>query len=159
MKIVVMSDTHLYGVNDEFKSICDCYCRDADRVIHLGDWVRGPVLNYMEQYPLEAVAGNMDDPVIREYLPSRKIIRLGGYRVGLMHGWGSAAGLRNRLSQAFSNVDAIFFGHTHQALQLHEKGIFWFNPGSVFTGRGGSPPSLGIIHADDHQLESEIVRL
>ena len=158
MKIVVMSDTHLYGVSDQFKAICDRYCQDADRVIHLGDWVRGPVLNYMEKYPLEAVAGNMDDPVIQESLPAQKVIALGNYRVGLIHGWGSAAGLRSRLYQAFSDVDAIFFGHTHQALQLTENGIFWFNPGSVFTGRGGSPPSLGIIHLQE-QLESEIVRL
>lgn len=158
MKIVVMSDTHLYRVNDDLKTICDRYCQDADRVIHLGDWVRGPILNYMEQYPLEAVAGNMDDHVIQNHLPAKKVIRLGGHRIGLIHGWGAASTLRSRLSQEFSNVDAIFFGHTHQPVQLQENGIFWFNPGSVFSGRGGSPPSLGIVYLQE-QLRSEIVHL
>ena len=158
MKIVVMSDTHLNRVTEEFMAICARYCSDADMVIHLGDWERAPVLDFMEQYRLEAVAGNMDDHIIRDRLPARKIIQAGGYRLGLTHGWGSAYDLRSRISREFSHVDAILFGHTHQAVQLEENGIFWFNPGSVFMGRGSSPRSLGILHIEE-TISGEIILL
>lgn len=158
MKIVVMSDTHLHRLSDEFKAICTKYCYDADMVIHLGDWVSSSVLDYLEQYNLEAVAGNMDNHVIHDRLPAKKVITIKGFRVGLVHGWGSASDLRARLYGEFTDVGAILFGHTHQAMQLEENGIFWFNPGSVFTGRGSISRSLGILHIEEH-IRGEIVPL
>jgi putative phosphoesterase len=158
MKIVVMSDTHLYELTDEFKSICSSYCDDSDLVIHLGDWVSASVLNYLEQYNLEGVAGNMDNHVIHERLPVKKVISVGGFRIGITHGWGAPSDLQGRLYGEFSNVDAILFGHTHLALQVEEKSIFWFNPGSVFMGRGSISRSLGILHIDE-RITGEIVQL
>jgi uncharacterized protein len=158
MKIIVMSDTHLNRVSDEFQAICTRYCDDADLVIHLGDWVASSVLDYLSQYPLEAVAGNMDNHIIHDHLPPKKVIRVEGRRIGIIHGWGSTTNLRSRLVREFSDVDAILFGHTHEPLQLEENGIFWFNPGSVFTGRGHPPRTLGILNFDGH-FQSEIVTL
>ena len=156
MKLVVMSDTHLSRVTDEFRTICECYCHDADLVIHLGDMTRGTILNYLEQFPLQAVAGNMDDHSIHSRLPVKKVLPLGAFRIGLIHGWGAAGDLRNRLQNQFTDVNAIFFGHTHQPLQLVENGLLWFNPGSVFDGRGPSCGSIGIVHVDE-QLRGEII--
>lgn len=158
MKIVVMSDTHLYSLTEEFESICARYCEDADLVIHLGDWVSPSVLDFLEQYPLEAVAGNMDGQVIRDRLPVKRTITVGGYRIGLMHGWGPADDFRSRLRGALPDADVILFGHTHRALLLQENGVLWFNPGSVFLGRGDVPRSLGILHVDE-QIRGEIVPL
>lgn len=158
MKIVVLSDTHLDHVTDELESVCGRYCADADLVIHLGDWVGGAVLDYLEQFPLEGVAGNMDNHVIRHRLPAKKVIQVGGYRIGLIHGWGSGFGLQARIRDEFSNVDAICFGHSHQALQEVEGGLFWLNPGSLFMGRGKSARTLGILYAED-SLRAEIVTL
>jgi putative phosphoesterase len=158
MKIVVMSDTHLNRVTEEFISVCDRYCNDADMVIHLGDWERAPILDYMERYPLEAVAGNMDDHVIRGRLPTRKVIRAGNYRLGIVHGWGSPVGLRGRLRNEFTDVDCILFGHTHQPLEEYENGLFWFNPGSVTMGRGDLSGSLGILRIQE-RIDSEIIPL
>jgi putative phosphoesterase len=158
MKIVVMSDTHLYRLTDEFMEICDRFCNGADMVIHLGDWVSAPILDYLEQFNLEAVAGNMDNSIIHGRLPSRKILSVAGFRIGLVHGWGSATDLRRRLLMEFPEVDAIFFGHSHQPLCLRENGLFWFNPGSVFSGRGDIPRSLGIIHIQE-AMEGEIIAL
>ena len=123
-------------MTDQFKAICEQYCRDADMVIHLGDWTRSAILDYLEQYPLQAVAGNMDDYSVHSRLPVKKVIQVNGFRIGMIHGWGSARDLRNRLKTQFADVHAIFFGHTHQPLQSEENGLFWFNPGSVFTGAG-----------------------
>jgi uncharacterized protein len=159
MKIAVLSDTHLYQVTDEFQTVFDRYCNGVDLVIHLGDFVKHSILAFLEQHPLEAVAGNMDDAYIQERLPSRKIIKAEGCRIALIHGWGPAYDLRDRLRSEFSGVDAVLFGHTHQALELVENGVLWFNPGSVFTGRGVHPRSMGLLHIQDRSIRGEIVPL
>lgn len=158
MKIVVMSDTHLYEVTDAFEAICSKYCRDADLVIHLGDWASSCVADFMEQYRLEAVAGNMDDALIKNQFPDKKVIRVGKFRLGIIHGWDGGGDIRNKLRREFSNVDAILYGHTHRTLELEEDGMFWFNPGSVFLGRGNPPKSLGILRVDE-SIRSEIISL
>lgn len=158
MKIVVMSDTHLNVPTEGFVSICRTHCTGADMVVHLGDWERSSILDFMEQYPLEAVAGNMDDQLIKSRLPVTKVIRAGRHRLGLVHGWGSPTGLRDRLRNEFKDVDCILFGHTHQPFEKHEDGIFWFNPGSVTLGRGSLSGSLGILRIQEH-IQSEIIAL
>lgn len=156
MKLVVMSDTHLSRVTDEFEVICEHYCHDADMVLHLGDLTRSAILDYLEHYPLQAVAGNMDDHNIHSRLPVKKVLSVGAFRIGLIHGWGAPGDLRQRLAMQFTEVDAIFFGHTHQPLHLVENGLVWFNPGSVFSGRGKSRGSIGVVHVDE-QLRGEII--
>ncbi len=158
MKIVVMSDTHLGRATGGFKALCAQFCDDADMVIHLGDMDKADVLNYLEQYPLEAVAGNMDDYSIQQRLPARKIVKAGAFRLGIAHGWGPPGGIRKRLEQEFTGVDAILFGHTHQPFILRENGLLWFNPGAVFLGRGDSPKSIGVLRIQD-KMEAEIVQI
>ncbi len=158
IKIVVMSDTHLSKATDEFKALCSEFCDDADMVIHLGDWERVEILNYLERYPLEAVAGNMDDYSIKQRLPARKIVEAGPFRLGITHGWGSPAGIRERLKEEFTGVDAIIFGHTHQPLILRENGLLWFNPGSLFLGRRDSGKSIGVLRILD-RIEAEILQI
>jgi len=158
IKIVVMSDTHLNTATDEFKALCSQFCDDADMVIHLGDLERVEILNYLEQYPLEAVAGNMDDYSIKQRLPARKIVMAGPFRLGITHGWGSPVEIRKRLKEEFTGVDAIIFGHTHQPLILREDGLLWFNPGSLFLGRRSSGKSIGVLRILD-KIEAEIFQI
>ena len=155
IKIVVMSDTHLSKVTDEFKALCSKFCDDADMVIHLGDWERVEILNYLERYPLEAVAGNMDDYSIKQRLPARKIVKAGPFSLGITHGWGSPVDIRKKLKEEFTGVDAVIFGHTHQPLILWEDGLLWFNPGSLFLGRRASGKSIGVLRIVD-KIEAEI---
>lgn len=158
MKLVVLSDTHLSHVTDDFKAVCERFCSNADMVIHLGDWTRSAILDYLEQYPLQAVAGNTDERSVHSRLPLKKVIQINGFRIGIIHGWGSGGDLRDRLKSQFADVNAIFFGHTHQPLHMEEQGIYWFNPGSVFMGRGEVRGSVGVVHVDK-QLRGEIVAL
>lgn len=153
-----MSDTHLDLVTDAFAMICNRYCAGADMVIHLGDWARNPVLDFMEQYPLVGVSGNSDDRALRNKLPPNRVIQVKNHRIGITHGWGSVHDIRKKLLNEFENVDAVLYGHTHQPLMLQENGIFWFNPGSVFQGRQGAPSSLGILHIEDG-IRGEIIEL
>jgi putative phosphoesterase len=148
----------LSRVTDEFRQICDHYCSDADRVIHLGDWARGTVLDYLENFPLDAVAGNMDGLDITGRLPRKRVLRLGRFRIGIIHGWGAAIDLQSRIAREFDEVDAILFGHTHSPLATQVQSIFWFNPGSVLLGRGNHPRTLGILHIDD-RIHAEIINL
>ena len=145
MKIVVMSDTHLERIDQACKDLCAQYCETADLVVHLGDITRPAVLDYLGQYPLEAVAGNMDDEAVLERLPVKKVILVGGFRIGLIHGWGSPQGLRQKLRGQFNDVDAILYGHTHEPAISRENGLLWFNPGSVTMGRGGFKSSIGLL--------------
>jgi uncharacterized protein len=156
MKLVVMSDTHLSHATDEFKAICERLCADADMLIHLGDLTQSAVLDYLEAYPLQAVAGNTDDPDVHSRLPLKKVLQVKGFRIGIIHGWGSVSDLRPRLKMQFTDVDAIFFGHTHQPLNIQADGLFWFNPGSVFMGRGQFQGSIGVVHVE-HQLIGKII--
>ncbi len=153
-----MSDTHLNHPTEEFREICSRYCDQADMVIHLGDWARSTILDYLEGYSLQAVAGNMDDHAILQRLPAKKVIRTGKYRLGIIHGWGSSRDLRQRLAREFEDVDAILYGHSHLPYVQRENGLLWFNPGSVFMGRGDLPGSIGILHADE-ELWGEIIPL
>jgi hypothetical protein len=127
-------------------------------VIHLGDWVSAVVLDYMEQYPLEAVAGNMDDYSIQQRLPTRKIVKAGAFHLGMTHGWGAPGGIRQRIKPEFAGADAILFGHTHQPLILRENGVLWFNPGSLFLGREPNRKSIGILRIKD-TIEAEILNI
>lgn len=158
IKIVVMSDTHLTEATDEFKSLCSEFCDDSDMVIHLGDWEKVGILNYLERYPLEAVSGNMDDYSIKQRLPARKVLKVGPFSLGIIHGWGSRGGIRQRIGQEFSGVDAVLFGHTHQPLIFQENGLLWFNPGSVFRGRGTYRKSIGVLKIRD-KIEAEIIQV
>jgi hypothetical protein len=158
MRIVVMSDTHLNHPTEEFREICRRYCDQADLVIHLGDWARSSILDYLEGYPLQAVAGNMDDHAILQRLPAKQVVRTGKFRLGIIHGWGSSRDLRPRLAREFEDVDAILYGHSHLPYVHRENGLLWFNPGSVFMGRGDLPGSIGILHADE-ELWGEIIPL
>ena len=137
MKIVVMSDTHLGKATDEFKAMCSQFCDDADMVIHLGDLEKVEMLNYLEHYPLEAVAGNMDDFAIQRRLPARKIVRAGAFRLGIAHGWGPPDGIRQRLEQEFTGVDAILFGHTHEPSDFSGKRAALVQSGVCIPRAGG----------------------
>lgn len=158
MKIVVMSDTHLSKATGEFKALCSELCEDADMVIHLGDWDKVEILNYLERYPLEAVAGNMDDHSIKQRLPASKVLKAGAFRLGITHGWGPPDGIRLRLKQEFTGVDAVLFGHTHQPLLFREDGLLWFNPGSLFLGRGASRKTIGMSRIQD-KIEAKILEI
>jgi hypothetical protein len=158
MKIVVMSDTHLDKATDEFKALCFEFCDGADMVIHLGDWVSVEVLRFMERYPLEAVAGNMDDYSIQQRLPARKIVKAGPFHLGIVHGWGPPFGIRQRIEKEFPGVDAVLFGHTHQPLIIRENGLLWFNPGSLYSGREASRRTIGVLTIQD-EIEAEVLEI
>ncbi len=158
MKIGVLSDTHLRELHSEFKKMIEFQFSDVEKIFHAGDFVDWSVAEYLSSLKdLIAVCGNMDPPDIRKAFPQKRIIELGGFRIGLIHGGGSPFGIESRVREAFDEVDAIIYGHTHTPANHQVKEILFFNPGSPtrsFVHRA----TLGILRIGD-KIEGEIIKI
>ena len=158
----MLSDTHLSGSSPELPARFIEELRGAAMVIHAGDIVDPSVLEKIKTFcpKVLAVYGNMDFQETRKLLPEREIIKIGKYKIGLMHGYGAPDSLAEKVADAFKNdaVDVIIFGHSHTALKEMRKGILLFNPGSltdrVFTDHN----SFGILEIND-TIRARIVRI
>ena len=158
MRIGVISDTHLRGYDDGLRSIVDRHFHDVDLVIHAGDLVDMRVLDMFGAKDVKAVRGNMDPPSVRQALPESITMRLGGFTVGVAHGWGASAGLEERLLRLFSPIDCLIYGHTHAPVNRVRDGVLLFNPGSAADRRFSLHNSVGILEISD-AIRGEIITL
>ncbi len=156
IKIGVLSDTHLGRVNDTLRSIYDKYLADTDMIIHAGDIVSTEIITFLEQKPFHGVSGNMDPIEVISLLPPKKIIQAGKFRIGLLHGWGSASGLEERVYSEFEDVDIIIFGHSHRPTQYTKNGVLIFNPGTATGNTSSRHNTIGYLELDD-KINSEII--
>lgn len=147
IKIGVLSDTHISDACSPVlpKAILNGL-KGVDFIIHAGDIVNMNVLKDLEKIaPVYAVSGNMDGEKTKRLLPRKKIMKFGRFKIGLTHGYGSAANIALRVRKEFSRVDIIIFGHSHELFNEIIDGVLMFNPGSAagknFEGAG----SYGII--------------
>ncbi len=158
IKIGVLSDTHLSGVTPELENIFRRFLSDRDLILHAGDVVSTEVVEFLSKRPFHGVCGNMDPVEVRERLPRKKVIEAGPYRIGIIHGSGSGAGLEDRVWNEFSNVDVIVYGHSHEATNHVREGVLLFNPGTAsglsFSGRH----SIGLLDFGE-TIDSEIVEV
>lgn len=158
MRIGVLSDTHLREVGADFRKIIESCFQGVEKIFHLGDFVDESVADYLSgQKELVAVCGNMDPPGIRRAFPPKRVIELGRFKIGLIHGGGAPFGIESRIRGEFDEVDAIVYGHTHLPAHHEVKGLTFFNPGSP-TRSFIRRPTLGILHVED-KIEGEIVNL
>jgi putative phosphoesterase len=160
-KIGVISDTHLKRPDKNLKAVIHKHFHDVDLIIHAGDMVTLDVLDPFIALGKEiiAVCGNMDSPDVHRAYPISRTIIIEEISIGIIHGWGSPHGIRARIRTSFDNIDAIIYGHTHQAFCAREAGIFYFNPGSPTDSRFTSTNSIGIIKIDGKMIEGEIISL
>ena len=157
MKIGVMSDTHLGRVSDLLKKVVEQVFSDADMILHAGDIVSGEVFNYLETMGVIAVRGNMDWSDLTS-LPAKRVLKAGRFTLGLIHGWGPATGLRERVRPEFDLIDCLVFGHSHEACNQVVDGELYFNPGSVSDPRGRGSASVGWLHIGE-DIRGEIVTI
>ena len=148
VKIGVISDTHLNRITDDFLIIHKDFLDEMDIIIHAGDFVSAEVIHFLESDKFHGVCGNMDPMEVRELLPNKKEIQCGTFRLGVIHGWGSAEGLEERISPEFTNVDAIIYGHSHRPANHVKNGILYFNPGSMTYSLSG-PRTIGVLEVSD----------
>jgi len=143
-KIGVISDTHLSRPTDDFKSTLDKYFADVEMVIHAGDMTGLLVHEFLSNWDLRAVAGNMDDYDLSAILPETRIEDIEGRKIGIIHGRGSPFWLEQFVLGKFEDVDIIIFGHSHIPLSTKKGNIHLFNPGSYRSSR-----SMGILELGD----------
>ena len=168
MKLGVISDTHLsgsgwrklttrliQGVSEDLAGLYQLlkpHFKDVKAVLHAGDIVELSVLEMLKEFgEVYAVAGNMDPAKTRAQLPEKRVIELGGFKIGLIHGFGSPDGLSERVRAQFLNekLDCIVFGHSHFPYDKVENGILLFNPGSATDRRFAPKRTIGILHLED----------
>ena len=143
-RIGVLSDTHLTTVTQEFKSIVSSLFRDVEIVIHAGDIVAREVYDYLSNWDVRAVRGNMDGFDLAALLPNKRIEVIEGRRIGITHGKGPPYGIEQLVLSEFTDVDVIVFGHSHAATCSERGGVFLFNPGAMRNPASGVP-SAGML--------------
>ncbi len=153
-----MSDTHLHRIGKDFKSICEEHFKDVDAILHAGDFTSPDVIAFLSKKAFHGVQGNMDAMEIKVTLPEKKVIEIGGYRIGLIHGWGPSEGLEDRILGEFHGVDAIVYGHSHKPANHRRDGVLLFNPGTITGFSSKGVHSLGILECGD-ELLGEIIEV
>ena len=129
-------------------------------ILHAGDIVSMEVLDAFKGHKLIAVAGNKDGAEVRKHLPEKLVLEIGGFTIGLIHGWGPPWGLAKRVAACFDDVQCLVFGHSHWACKQRDReGVFFFNPGSFSSSIfSGWRRSIGILTVDE-EIRAEIIRL
>lgn len=143
MKVGVISDTHIPTAAVSLPAKVFEVFKGVDMIIHAGDIVELSVIDELRAIaPVEAVAGNMDSWEVQQKLPAKKVLTIGKYRVGLIHGKFKIDVQREMIRKEFDDVDIIVYGHSHRP--------FWGRVGDVYFLNPGSPTDT--VHAPFHSV-------
>ena len=151
MKILVFSDSH-----GRLGHMMDAMERERPRrVFFLGDCYRdGEALrNAYPDVPMELVRGNCD----WDQAPDELLGEAGGVRFLLPHGHRyyvkSGPDHRTRTARA-KGADVVCFGHTHDALNMPNCGVWMLNPGT--TGGIHARAGYGVIEVENGKFRTEL---
>jgi len=161
MKIGVISDTHIPDKCEHIPDVILEAFKNVDMVIHVGDLVNLEVIKELESVcpKVLAVSGNMDRKEVTKIYPSKQVVEIAGFKIGLMHGYGAPINLINILKDAFKNdaCNVIIFGHSHKAMNENINGVLFFNPGSA-TDSSCEANSYGIVEID-RKINPKIIQI
>ncbi|WP_274564652.1 metallophosphoesterase family protein [Streptomyces spiramyceticus] len=133
MRLLLTSDTHLPTRARELPAQLLAGARQADAVIHAGDWVDTATLDLLDAHArlIVGVYGNNDGPDLRARLPEVARVEFGGLRFGVVHETGAAQGRERRCAERFPDLDVLVFGHSHIPWDSTAPGgLRLLNPGS-----------------------------
>jgi putative phosphoesterase len=140
----------------------DCLRRleEAELILHAGDFVGLSVFEELGRLgAVEAVAGNMDDPALRDALPQRRVVEVEGAHIGMVHIPGPMLGRGERLVASFPGCDAVVYGHTHVP-DISRTGDIWvLNPGSPTERRRAPAHSMLMLAIESGEIRPELVTL
>ena len=161
MRVGVLSDTHLQGFSQGgavIEALAGRYFRDVAAILHAGDLVDPDVLLGLGDRTIYRVRGNLDPP--ERGLPQRRVLELGGFRIGMVHGWGTPDGIVEKVLREFrgERLDCLVFGHSHFPCCELRDGILLFNPGSPTDRRRAPWHSVGILELGD-TLSGRIINI
>lgn len=158
-RIGVISDTHIpRAASDLPERVCREF-QGVDMILHAGDLIEMSVLKKLRDIaPTRAVSGNMDTHEVKEALPQKETINVGGFKIGLMHGYGPPAKVIDVVSKEFRGMDVIVFGHSHSAFCERINDTLFFNPGSPTDKIFAVYNSFGILEIGE-EITGRIIRL
>src|SRR5712691_10594829 len=160
-RVMVISDTHLPRGARALPARCVELPREADLILHGGDFVSAAFLDELRALgpPVEAVFGNMDDPALKESLPNQHVVEVEGTRIGMVHIPGPAAGRSARLRAKFPDCGAVIYGHTHLPEVVRDDGVWILNPGSPTEKRKAPGHAMLVLAVEAGRIKPELVRL
>ncbi len=159
MKIGVISDTHVPALAGSLPRAVFEIFKGVDLILHAGDIVELSVLDQLGTIaPVEAVAGNMDDAEVQQRLAQKKLLPLGKFSVGLIHGKYRLDTQKAMIRQEFDKVDLIVYGHSHTPFWGKIDGVYFLNPGSPTDTRHAPYNSVAILELGD-EPKAEIIRI
>ncbi len=149
--VVVLSDTHVPDRHPHLPDVLlDLLRRQKpDRIFHCGDISTPEVIQQLETIaPLTAVLGNRDF-IFRMDLPLDVRLEIGGVKVAVTHGQGSAwryftdklkylstgydfERYRRYFELDFPDADLVVFGHTHTPVDVLLDKRRFFNSGATY---------------------------
>jgi len=137
--LVVVSDTHSHE-ESKLQGRTAAAVREADLVVHVGDFYREPVLDAFESAArtLRGVYGNNDDAAIRDRLPKVRTVEYEGVRFSVTHRHRSGDTGLVMLGRG-RDADAVICGHSHRPRFDDSGGLPILNPGSHAQPRGNRP--------------------
>lgn len=137
--IAVLSDTHGRDGHRLDGRALDAV-RDADLVLHLGDFMTEAVLDAFEAEAarLVAVHGNNDDTGVRDRLPATRTVEHDGLRIVLAHGHEHSETALGMLARQ-EDADLVCVGHSHRPNYRVTNDVAILNPGSHADPRWFTP--------------------
>ncbi len=183
MRVAVLGDTHVPSDYPAIPAPVLEALAGSDAILHCGDIVHPGVLEFLSAYaPVWAIAGNHDRGKPGIHLPRRRVVELGGRRIGMIHG-DEAGGVHVTKSMVIELLhqavlepfiaeepcDCIVFGHTHKPMMdvyrvaFEPRGpegprvkhnVLLLNPGSPNSQTRVA--SMGFLDLAEGELRAEI---
>lgn len=157
MRVAVIADTHLPHGSRRLSDACLRELGRADLILHAGDFVAADVFEDLRELaPVEAVRGNRDDAELQALLPARRVVDIGGHRIGMVHEPGRKIGREARLAALFPGCDVVVYGHTHVPDATRHGGLLLLNPGSPTERRRAPARTMATIEVTGSGLDTNI---
>jgi len=162
MKIIVLSDTHVKKGQSLLTRLPPgliSIIKSSDIIIHAGDFETLECYNELRGLgKLVAVHGDTDSPELIKLLPERKVIKIEGMRVGIVHKGQLTSENTNGLRYLASEmgVDVLIFGHFHHPI-MDKTEVLLLSPGSA-TVPGIAEPSSIELEIADRTVKGKIIR-
>jgi uncharacterized protein len=157
----LISDTHIPTRAQTLPKAVLTTFQNVDYIIHSGDLVQLSVLDELEQIaPVLAVHGNMDGPEVSGALPRVNTLKIGDWKIGVMHDPGTHYGTSKMREVANQNsFNVLVYGHTHSPSIKWENKTLYINPGSPTTPEPPflTKPSVALLKVTSATLTPEIV--
>lgn len=161
LTIGVLADTHMPSRARELPFPVTNGLRHVDLILHAGDFTTHEALERVGRIgpPVLAVRGNTDLPEVSRTLPIKRVVEVGPWRIGIVHGdSGTGATTPERARRTFKDVQCVIFGHSHQPMNEQVDGVLLFNPGSPTDRRTAPSFSYGLLRVTDEGITGEIIR-